>query len=123
MSKRQLEILQHCCGANKHGIQTGHRNHFCAGEDDEQTCRELVALGLMREHARTAVYPYYNVSATIEGIKAMHEQSEQHAIASRQRQYIDPQLRQGIGSILIPSPLVLVLSRWRRQICRGNCLR
>ncbi len=97
MSKRQLEILQHCCGANKHGIQTGHRNHFCAGEDDEQTCRELVALGLMREHARTAVYHYYNVSATIEGIKAMHEQSEPAPKLTRSQQRYRRFLRHDSG--------------------------
>lgn len=76
MTARQLEVLQHCLGADKHGQRTGHRNYFCAGEDDEPTCRELVALGYMREHAKTQLYPYYNVSATQEGIKAMHEQSE-----------------------------------------------
>lgn len=76
MTARQLEILQHCLGADKYGTRHGDRNYFCAGEDDEQTCRELVALGYMREHARTELYPYYNVSATQEGRTAMKEQSE-----------------------------------------------
>ena len=87
MTPRQLDILQHCLGADKHGHRTGNRNCFCAGPEDEPTCRELVALGYMREHARTTMYPYYNVSATQEGMTAMKEHSEPEPklTASQQR--------------------------------------
>ena len=103
ISPHQLEILQHAMGLDKygrcaahedvlqcrnHGTLPGHRNHFCAGGEcvstphlpcskncDACACRELVALGLMRQHATTATYPYYNCSVTEEGRKAIREQS------------------------------------------------
>lgn len=84
MTARQLEILQHALGVDRYGrnprganLAYGGfcRNWFCAGTSDELECRDLVAMGYMREHATTSLYPYYNVSVTAEGIKAMREAS------------------------------------------------
>lgn len=86
MTARQLEVLQHCLGADKHGQRRGDRNWFGAGLGDESVCRELVALGYMQEHQRNEIYPYYNVSATREGINAMHEQSEPAPKLTRSQQ-------------------------------------
>jgi hypothetical protein len=72
MTSRQLEIIQHALGCNEYG-QTAyrdvpahpdyfpyHRNHFCAGAGDEADCRELVALGYMKQHKTTDWLPYFN---------------------------------------------------------------
>jgi len=48
-----LQILQHSLGLDEYGQGEMYRNHFCAGGDDEGTCRALVALGYMRQHATT----------------------------------------------------------------------
>ena len=71
LSSKQLDILQHSLGADRFGHGGGNRNHFCAGASDEPTCRELVALGYMREHVTTEVFPYYNCSVTDAGKAAM----------------------------------------------------
>lgn len=73
ISPRQLEILQHTLGLDEYGRGTMYRNFFCAGEDDEEMCRELVALGLMKEHRRTEAYDYYNCSVTDAGKEAIRE--------------------------------------------------
>lgn len=84
MTPRQLEILQHALGANKYGkwdhrpesgIPIPPRNYFAAGADDEPTCRDLVAMGYMREHRTTEVFSYYNCSVTDAGRAAMHRES------------------------------------------------
>ena len=88
MTPRQLEILQHTLGCDQYGQsarrrgEIAHRdydpysrNHFCAGVADEPDCRALVDMGFMQEHARTKWLPYFNCSATPEGIKAMREAS------------------------------------------------
>jgi hypothetical protein len=77
MTPRQLEIVQHALGADKYGKrkrQDG-RNFFCAGPTDEPDCRALVEAGLMQEHKRTEIYPYFNCSVTGEGINAMLRES------------------------------------------------
>lgn len=76
MTRRQLEILQHALGVDKHGqTKDGFafpvRNHFCAGDADEADCRALVDAGLMRQHKRTEWLPYFNCSVTDTGIAAM----------------------------------------------------
>lgn len=52
MNARQLEILQHALGVDKYGQGEMYRNHFCAGVDDEATCRELVEMGYMETFTR-----------------------------------------------------------------------
>lgn len=49
MNKELLHILQHSLGLNEYGQGNQYRNHFVAGGDDVRKCRELVALGYMRE--------------------------------------------------------------------------
>ena len=72
---RQLEILQHSLGVDQYGQGQMYRNHFCAGVDDEPTCRELVALGLMQQHQTTEVFPYFNCSVTDKGKRVVREES------------------------------------------------
>jgi hypothetical protein len=76
----QLEILQHALGVDQYGrTPKGYtpytRNYFCAGGADEPICKELVALGYMKQHATTEAYPYFNCSVTDAGKKAMHAES------------------------------------------------
>lgn len=74
MTARQLEILQHALGVDQFGQGQIYRNHFCAGGDDEPTCRELVALGFMETFTRKWL-PYYNCLVTEAGKAAMLEHS------------------------------------------------
>ena len=53
----QLEILQHALGVDQYGRGEMYRNHFCAGGDDEATCRELVEMGYMATFTRSYL-PY-----------------------------------------------------------------
>lgn len=75
MNARHLEILQHALGLDKYGRGSSYRNHYCAGGDDETSCRELVALGYMTQHETTEMYPYFNCSVTEEGKAAVREHS------------------------------------------------
>jgi hypothetical protein len=90
LTPRQLEILQHSLGCDQYGRGPMYRNRFCAGGDDEGICRELVALGFMKEHRTTEMYPYYNCSVTDEGKRAVLEQSPKPPKLTRsQRRYQD----------------------------------
>jgi hypothetical protein len=77
MSPRQLEIMQHCWGADEYGRRKkfSERNYFCAGLKDEEDCRALIAIGYMREHKRTEWLPYLNCSCTDAGVMAMNRES------------------------------------------------
>lgn len=75
ITRAQLEILQHSLGLDEYGRGREYRNFFCAGGGDEDVCRELVALGLMKQHRTTEVYPYYNCSVTDAGKQAVRDQS------------------------------------------------
>ena len=76
MTPDQLHILQHALGVDQYGQGEMYRNHFCAGVGDEPTCRELVEMGYMYVFRPNASpYPYYNVSVTEEGKRAMIEAS------------------------------------------------
>lgn len=75
VSKRQLEIMQHALGLDQYGQGAMYRNHFCAGGDTETVCRELVAMGLMKQHATTDLFPDFNCSVTEAGIAAVREHS------------------------------------------------
>lgn len=87
MTARQLEILQHALGVDKYGQGEQYRNHFCAGADDEGTCRELVAMGYM-ETFTSPHLPYYNCVVTDAGKRAMAEESPKPPILTRsQRRY------------------------------------
>jgi len=50
--QHKLELLRHTLGVGEGGNTPSSRNHFVAGEGsgDCETCRALVAEGLMREH-------------------------------------------------------------------------
>jgi hypothetical protein len=90
MTPRQLEILQHSLGVDKYGQGEIYRNHFCAGGKDEETCRELVALGFMWEWHKSyqEMFPYYNCSVTEAGKAAMLAESPKPPKLSRsQKRY------------------------------------
>jgi hypothetical protein len=64
-----------------------YRNHFCAGGDDEDVCRELVALGYMETFEREWL-PYYNCLVTESGKAAMLESSPKAPVLTRgQKRY------------------------------------
>lgn len=80
MTPRQLEILQHSLGVDEYGrtprgFTPYTRNHFCAGDADEATCRSLIVLGYMVQHRTTEVFPDFNCSVTDAGKKAMRGES------------------------------------------------
>ena len=98
MTPSQLHILQHSLGCNQFGLNDHpetkpgpenypyYRNHFCAGGKDEETCKELVALGYMQQHATTQWLPYFNCSVTKAGIAAMKEASPKPPKVTRSQQ-------------------------------------
>jgi hypothetical protein len=58
LTPEQLHVLQHSLGLDEHGQGTWYRNHYCSGPpcDSYATCRSLVELGLMVEHAPRALF-------------------------------------------------------------------
>lgn len=89
LSPEQLQILQHSMGVDQYGQGQMYRNHFCAGGDDVVTCRELVALGYMREYAPSEITggdPWFRVESA--GIQAMFIDSPKPPKLSRsQKRY------------------------------------
>lgn len=76
LTAKQLEILQHALGIDKYGQVPVNRNHFCAGESDEATCRSLVEMGYMYVfRPNESPYPYYNCSVTKSGVEAVQRES------------------------------------------------
>ena len=75
LTDKQLAILQHSLGVDQYGQGEMYRNHFCAGADDEPICRELIELGMMKQHQTTDWLPYFNCSVTEAGKQAVREQS------------------------------------------------
>ena len=86
LTKEQLHILQHALGLDEYGQGKPYRNFFCAGGADEDTCKALVDAGLMKQHQRTEVYPYYNCSVTDAGKLAVQEQSPKPPKLTRSQQ-------------------------------------
>ncbi len=74
MKPEHLQILQHALGVDEYGQGKQYRNHFCAGGDDEDACRELVAMGLMATFERSYL-PYYNCTVTETGKQAVVDHS------------------------------------------------
>jgi len=88
LTANELHILQHSLGVDQYGQGQMYRNHFCAGEDDEPACRALVAKGFMKQHATTAMLPYFNCNVTDEGKRVMKERSPKAPILTRsQKRY------------------------------------
>lgn len=87
LTSEQLHILQHSLGVDEFGQGKMYRNHFCAGGEDEDICRQLVDAGYMETFERPYL-PYYNCSVTKDGKAAMAEQSPKPPKLSRsQRRY------------------------------------
>lgn len=88
LSPAQLHILQHSLGLDQYGRGTFYRNHFCAGGKDEATCRKLVAMGYMTQHATTEMLTYFNCSVTEAGREAVRRESpEPPKVPAAQRRY------------------------------------
>lgn len=104
LNSSQLQILQHALGLDQYGQGEMYRNHFCAGESDEDICRQLVAMGYMRlwPHAdpntgETPGYPYYNCSVTEAGKTVVLAQSPKPPKLTRGQQRYRRFLRAGLG--------------------------
>ncbi len=89
MTSAQLQILQHSLGVDRYGQGEMYRNHFCAGADDEKTCRELVDMGYMRVfHPNQSPLSYYNCAVTAIGKEAMLRESPKPPVLTRsQKRY------------------------------------
>lgn len=83
MTPQQLHILQHSLGVDQYGQGQMYRNNFCAGGGDEVVCRELIALGYMKQHRTTEVFPDFNCSVTEAGKAAMRAESPKPPKLSR----------------------------------------
>jgi hypothetical protein len=107
MTTRHLEILQHALGLDQYGkvryFKDGreyygfmpNRNYFCAGDDDEPDCRELVAMGLMAQHRTTEVFPDFNCSVTDAGKEAVRKESSTPPKLTRSQERYRKYLRVG----------------------------
>lgn len=91
-----LHILQHSLGRDQYGRQTknggeDYRNHFVAGADDLLACREAVSLGLMVEHAATAISggdPWFHVTNAGKAYIAEHS-PKPPKVSRAKRRYLD----------------------------------
>lgn len=114
MTSRQLEILQHAVGADQYGHtqRFAERNHFCAGVGDEPDCRELIAMGYMRQHETTAWLPYFNCSVTDAGRAAMREASPETPKLTRSQlryqRFLDADTGESFGE-------------WLRRLTTDSC--
>lgn len=75
MTASQLQILQHSLGVDEYGRGRHYRDHFAAGGDDVAICKDLIALGYMRQVATTQVFQDFNCRVTDEGKVAMLRES------------------------------------------------
>ncbi len=55
MQSELLQILRHSLGLASDGGGNQYRNHYCAGGDDVELCRQLVSAGYMEEHRPSAL--------------------------------------------------------------------
>lgn len=87
----KLGVLQHTLGVDEYGRGEQYRNHFCAGEghSDIETCRQLVADGLMIERQPSELSGGdFIFQATNEGKKWMSANSPKPPALTRgQRRY------------------------------------
>lgn len=86
MTKEQLHILQHSLGVDEYGQGRMYRDHFAAGGSDEIICRELIALGYMRQVATTEVFPDFNCRVTPEGKEVVRRESPKPPKLTRSQQ-------------------------------------
>jgi hypothetical protein len=86
MTPPQLQILQHALGVDEYGRGKQYRNHFAAGGEDVDTCKELIVLGYMRQVATTEVFQDFNCRVTDEGKAAMLRESPKPPVLTRGQQ-------------------------------------
>lgn len=73
LTAQQLEVLQHSLGLDEYGRGPAYRKHYVG---ESQTCRELVAIGYMREYPASELTggdPLFLV--TVEGLEATRRES------------------------------------------------
>ena len=75
VTERHLGILQHALGLDQYGQGTSYRNQYCAGVDDVEDCKALVAMGYMRQVPTTSWLPYFNCVVTGEGQSVVKQES------------------------------------------------
>ena len=110
LTKAELQILQHALGLDQYAQGQMFRNHFCAGGDDEITCRRLVDLGYMRVFApNKSPYPYYNCTVTDAGKEAVVRESPKPPKLTRGQMRYREFLQSDSGVSFIEW-----LQRWRR---------
>lgn len=109
VTPHQLSILHHALWVDQYGRGKMYRDHFAAGPDDEHVCRELIALGYMRQVATTRLFPDFNCRVTDEGRSAVRQQSPVPPKLSRSKQRYDAFLNHDSG---------LKFGEWLR--CYGN---
>lgn len=97
MTEKHLHVLQHALGVDEFGQGPAYRNFFCAGGGDETLCRELIALGFMKQHATTEWLPYFNCSVTDAGKAAVVDESPKPPKLSRSKQRYLTFLREDCG--------------------------
>ncbi len=126
MTPEQLHILQHAHGCDQYGRNDHpevrfpnppyYRNHFCAGGKDEDICKELVALGYMKQHETTKWLPYFNCSVTEAGINAMREASPAPPKLSKaQRRYREFQSADGCLGETFRDYLRTIQTPWYKE--------
>lgn len=87
MTPEQLGVLQHALGLDKYGRGEMHRNHFCAGGDDERVCMELVEMGYMQVfHPIASPLPYYSVTEAGKGA-VLRESPKPPKLTRSQKRY------------------------------------
>ena len=88
LDKELLHILQHSLGVNQYGQGRQYRNHYVAGFDDQDKCRELVALGYMTERTGSELTggdPIFLVSAQGRDAVALESPSPPKKTRSQRR--------------------------------------
>lgn len=98
MIARQLEVLQHSIGVDQYGQGPMNRNHFCAGGEDVDLCRSLVALGFMVERTAselTGGNPLFHVTES--GKQAVRAESPRPPKLTRSQQRYRAFLREDCG--------------------------
>lgn len=86
LSEKQLHLLQHSLGVDRHGRGHRYRNHFVTGpgSDDFAGCLGLVSAGLMRDGGpQSSMRGDHLFQVTDLGVNAMLAQSPPPAKLSR----------------------------------------
>lgn len=88
-----VDILRHSLGLSRYGEGVAYRNHYVAGPECDKfnECRELVALGLMRDRGQQELFGgMHCFQVTSTGVQAARSADPQPPRLSRsQRRYLE----------------------------------